>query len=229
MVATKAVAVKKTVKKATSLTIPVIGSGPAKKDGFAVSEAIFNVVASPKLLSQYVRVYLDRARSSRAKAQTRAEVRGSSRKIYRQKGTGRARHGDRQAPIFVGGGKAHGPKGISRILTINKKQRQKALLYALSLKLKNNSIYMSPQLEKVGGKTKEILPILANVEKRSGSILIVLPDKNSELLVRSISNIGNIRSTSAQNLNAYEVMQSETILFSPSGLAAFMSLREKKS
>src|SRR3989344_4073637 len=72
---------------------------------------VFGVKADPALLAQAVRIYLGNQRKSSAKTKTRAEVEGSTRKIYRQKGTGRARHGSIRAPIFVGGGIAHGPDG----------------------------------------------------------------------------------------------------------------------
>jgi len=107
----------------------------------AFPKEIFAVKASDKLLSQYVYVYLNNLKKGRHKTKTRGEVAGSTRKIYRQKGTGRARHGDIKAPIFVGGGVAFGPTGQYRRLKLTKKMRRKALFYALSLKLKEKKTF----------------------------------------------------------------------------------------
>src|SRR4030043_754050 len=92
------------------------------------------------LLSQAIRVYGDRKHPGLNRAKTRSEVRGSTRKIYRQKGTGFARHGAKSAPIFVGGGIAHGPKGIKRILTLPSKMKKQALGLAFSSKLESGDI-----------------------------------------------------------------------------------------
>lgn len=86
------------------------------------------------LLAQAIRVYESGKHPGLSKVKTRGEVRASKRKIYRQKGTGQARHGAKSAPIFVGGGKAHGPKGVKRVLSLPRKMRQKALKIALSMK-----------------------------------------------------------------------------------------------
>src|SRR3989338_9847754 len=102
---------------------------------------IFAVEASPRLLAQYVRVYLANRRQGTASAKTRAEVKGSTRKIYKQKGTGKARHGDIKAPIFIGGGVVGGPIPRDFSLKFNKKQKRKVLFYALTLKLKQKDIF----------------------------------------------------------------------------------------
>src|SRR3990170_7427665 len=94
------------------------------------------------LLSQAVRVYEDRKHPGLSKVKTRGEVTASTRKIYRQKGTGGARHGAISAPIFVGGGIAHGPKGVKRILSLPKKMRKKALISSLNWKLKDSELFV---------------------------------------------------------------------------------------
>ena len=104
-----------------------------KEGKVTLPKEIFETKINKPLLSQAVRVYLANQRDARARAKTRAQVKGSNRKIYRQKGTGGARHGDNKAPIFVGGGKAHPPKGINRRLSLPKKMKQLALKSALSI------------------------------------------------------------------------------------------------
>src|SRR3989338_4775942 len=108
---------KKTVKKVKtatksdlSLTVPVLDVSGKKTGTVTLPKEIFAVTVSPKLIAQAARVYSANQRQSSAKTKTRGEVTGSRRKVWRQKGTGRARHGDRYAPIFVGGGIAHGPR-----------------------------------------------------------------------------------------------------------------------
>ena len=116
--------VKKTVK--AGLTIPVYGLDGKEKGAAELPKEIFTVEASPKLLAQYVRVYLVNRRQGTASTKTRGEVSGSTRKIYKQKGTGKARHGDIKAPIFTGGGVVGGPKPQDYSLKLNKKQTKKA-------------------------------------------------------------------------------------------------------
>src|SRR3990170_5938571 len=104
-------------------------------------EEIFAVKASPRLLAQAVRVYLANQRLAQARAKTRGEVKGSGKKIWRQKGTGRARHGDAQAPIFVGGGVAHGPTGRENYkLKLPKRLKRRALFAALTQKIEEKEL-----------------------------------------------------------------------------------------
>jgi len=100
---------KKRTKK-DGLSAPVVSIDGKKKGTVSVSEAMFNTHAADQLVAQAVRVYQANQRQGGAKTKTRGEVTGSGRKIWRQKGTGRARHGHRYAPIFVGGGVSHGPR-----------------------------------------------------------------------------------------------------------------------
>ena len=120
----KPAVVKRIVKRTnkSDVTIPFIDAKGVKST-FIVPKSLFEVEASDKLLSLYNRVFLANQRKGTSKTLTRSEVRGSTKKIYRQKGTGRARHGARKAPIFVGGGVAHGPQLRLFHLKINKKQR----------------------------------------------------------------------------------------------------------
>ena len=126
-----------------------------------VPSEIFDVTASDKLLAQYVRVYLANQRQGTNKVKTRSEVKGSTRKIYRQKGTGRARHGAKTAPIFVGGGVAHGPRLRSFKLKLNKKQRRKALYYSLTLMKKSGDIIrVSLTLSRLEDRTGNIIGLV---------------------------------------------------------------------
>src|SRR3989339_216040 len=116
---------KPSVKKNITLSVRVFSIDGKEKKTIELNKNIFDVKVSPSLLAQAVRVYLANQRAGTASSKTRSEVVGSTRKIYRQKGTGKARHGSLKAPIFVGGGVVGGPKPRDFSLKINKKQKTK--------------------------------------------------------------------------------------------------------
>lgn len=185
----------------------------------SLPKTIFEVEDNPQLLAQAVRVYLSNQRKARAKTKTRGEVRGSRRKIWRQKGTGRARHGDRYAPIFVGGGIAHGPSGEANYKKkMPKKMKSKALAVALSAKAKDKEIRVVIGLKKVEGKTKEMAQFLERfvkkekITKKTPRFLLVLPEK-MEKIIRAGRNIPNLEIGLAQDLNTYQVLNNDLLLF----------------
>jgi len=118
---------KTAVKKMSNLTVDVVDIAGKKKGTMELPKALFDAPVNASLMAQAVRVYQINQRQGGAIAQTRGEVSGSRRKIWKQKGTGRARHGDRYASIFVGGGKAHGPRPRPFEKTLSRKMRQLAL------------------------------------------------------------------------------------------------------
>lgn len=190
-----------------------------KKTGkVQLAKEIFGAKINEQLMAQAVRVYLSNQRKARPKAKTRGEVIGSGRKIYRQKGTGQARHGDRYAPIFVGGGKAHGPTGKENYkLKMPKKMRRKALFSALSIKLKEKAIIVVDGLEKVEPKTKEMVKIMQNLKfkiqngRLKEKISLVLPQP-IENIVQAARNITGLRLRQVSLLNAYEVLNGGKII-----------------
>lgn len=172
---------------------------------------IFNVKISEKLIAQAIRVYLANQRQGNASVKTRAEVIGSRRKIWRQKGTGRARHGDRYAPIFVGGGVAHGPKPRDFSLKLAKKMKKKALFGALSLKVKEKAVIVAQDLGKIKPKTKEMIKVLANLKletknsKLKEKALLVV-SKDQENIILAGNNLENLKVYQADLLNPYLVL-----------------------
>ncbi|MCH7729917.1 50S ribosomal protein L4 [Patescibacteria group bacterium] len=159
------------------------------------------------LLAQALRVYEARKHPGLSKVKSRGEVSLTTRKLYRQKGTGRARHGARSAPIFVGGGVAHGPKGVKRELSLPKKMRQKALNIALSLKAQNGEVVAVSGLDTLK-KTKEakklIDSLLAKEKKEGKKTTFVLSEasKNASLALRNIKGVAIV---DFKSLNAYQV------------------------
>lgn len=176
-------------------------------------EEIFNAKINESLMAQAVRVYLGNQRRARAKAKTRGEVRGSTRKIYRQKGTGRARHGDKYAPIFVGGGKAHGPTGLENFaLKMPRKMRRQALFSALTSKLKNQEVMVIDGLAKVKPKTKAMIKILQSAGWRTkGKISLVLP-ASLDNVIRAARNIADLDLLQVGQLNTYRVFNGGRLL-----------------
>jgi large subunit ribosomal protein L4 len=172
---------------------------------------IFSVKINEDLMAQAVRVYLSNQRKSGAKTKKRSEIRGSRRKIWRQKGTGRARHGDRYAPIFVGGGVAHGPTGQEnwkRKLT--KKMRRSALFSALTSKLKADEVLVVKGLEKVEPKTKKMAQVLKKLVQKK-KLTLILPEK-TESVIRGARNIKGVNLAQARLLNTYGVLNGGTLV-----------------
>lgn len=193
---------------------------------------VFGLEDNPQLIAQAVRVYLSNRRKAQAKAKTRGEVQGSRIKIWRQKGTGRARHGDRYAPIFVGGGKAHGPSGEANYKKkMPKKMKSKALAVALSLKAKDKEIRVITGLEKMEGKTKEmagILELLIQKEKiarKTPKILLVIAER-MEKVFQAGKNIPNLEISLAQNLHPYQILNNDLLLLNKE---AIKKLEERTS
>jgi large subunit ribosomal protein L4 len=163
------------------------------------------------LLAQALRVYENRVHPGLARVKTRGEVRLSTRKIYRQKGTGRARHGAKSAPIFVGGGVAHGPKGIKKQLILPGKMRQKSLKAALSLKAKNGNLAVVSLLSSLK-KTKEAEGLLKKINSAGNASFTIVVGSQNKSVVSVLRNLDKVRVEPYSNLNAYIVFNGGTIL-----------------
>lgn len=210
---------KKTIKK-DSLVLPIIDCLTGEKSGeIVLPKEVFAVTTSPSLLAQAIRVYLANQRKAKAKAKTRGVVAGSGKKIWRQKGTGKARHGDYQAPIFRGGGVAHGPTGKENFkLRLPKKMRQKALYAALSQKYDEKEIIVVSGLRNLAVKTKEANLFLEKVLTKKvnfgkDKVLLVF-SKEQEKVKRAFRNLPFVKISSANSLNTYEVLKYKYLVFS---------------
>lgn len=177
----------------------------------ALPKEIFGAKINPSLMAQAVRVYLANQRKGSAATKTRGEVTGSTRKIYRQKGTGRARHGGIRAPIFVHGGIAHGPKKTDHSLLMPKKMKRAALFSALSAKLKDGEIKIVQGLEEIEMKTKIAQKVLRDIQV-SGKVLLVMP-KQLEHVFKAARNIKGVSVISADRINTYELLEHRTVVF----------------
>lgn len=175
---------------------------------------IFNVEVSPVLLTQYIRVHQTNQRQGNASTKTRAEVAGTTKKIYKQKGTGKARHGSQRAPIFKGGGVVGGPQPKEYKLLINKKQKKLALFGSLTLKLKAGVIdCVTTDMKKVTSKTKVISALLDTLKYEGKKVLFVLPKDDVENITLAIRNLENTSSVTVHSLNAYTILNTSRIIF----------------
>lgn len=206
----------RTVAKADGVTVDVFDVKGKVVGKTSLPKEMFAAKVNSVLMAQAVRVYLANQRKGTASTKTRGEVTASTRKIYRQKGTGRARHGGISAPIFVGGGIAFGPKPRDYSLNLPKKMKRQALASALTSKAKDQAIKVVEGLEKLGPKTKGMYQTLKNVagekEKGTRKILLVIPGK-VENVQRSARNIEGVTIRPANLLNTYEVLNNATLLF----------------
>lgn len=204
--------VKPVVKKTGGLSVPIFSLLGETKGNFELPKAIFGVEVNKRLLAQALRVYLNNQKSHFASTKTRGEVEGSTRKIYRQKGTGGARHGAVRAPIFVGGGVALGPKFRDMNLELPKKMKKAALMNMLSQKAKDAGVSVLDSLEKASGKTQE----MAKFVKKLGvkNILIVSGETLEELNKArlALKNLQNAELKRAEEINVYDVVRYESIV-----------------
>ena len=169
---------------------------------------IFDVKMNFDLVHQTVVAQTANQRQVSAHTKDRGDVRGGGRKPWRQKGTGRARHGSRRSPIWKGGGVTFGPTNERNFKkNLPKKMKRKALFAVLSQKLKDNEIFILDKLKIEKPKTKMILDIIQNLKKeKKGSVLIALPsiDKN---LILSARNIPKTATIQAKDLNALNLLK----------------------
>ena len=175
----------------------------------------FSAEENLNLLAQAIHVYRDRLHTGVSKTKTRSEVKRTKRKWYRQKGTGGARHGARSAPIFVGGGVAHGPKKESRELVLPAKMRKRALNIALNLKTKDSNLVFVDGLSKLS-KTAEAKNLVKKLEKElkdADKFTFVLSDTKTQT-AKALRNLKETKAvTSLDSLNAYVVYFGGILVF----------------
>ncbi len=181
----------------------------------SLPEELFNGKINAQLMAQAVRVYLANQRQGTASTKTRSEVTGSRRKVWRQKGTGRARHGSITGPIFVGGGIVHGPKPRSYDLRMPKKMKYQALVSALTEKVQANKIFVIDG--EMSGKTKEfaqaLKAIVESQNKKAPSVLFVRA-KGDEKAKFASRNVERVDVVTGATVNTYGVIKNSTIVLS---------------
>ncbi len=220
-------------KKPGKLTADVLDLKGKVTGKISLPEEIFGAKINKPLIAQAVRVYLANQRSGTASTKTRGEVEGSTRKIYRQKGTGRARHGSIRAPIFVHGGIVGGPEPRDYSLRFPKKMKRMALLGAITDKFNNSGIKILEGLEKIEPKTKNFIGVIDSLGfNQETKKILVIQAMETENLKRAARNVEGISLTTTQRLNTYEVLNNRQLLFMKGAIEElnkrFLEMKNKK-
>ncbi len=176
-----------------------------------LDDAIFGIEPNDHAIYLDVKQYLAAQRQGTSKTKDRSEVAYSTKKIIRQKGSGGARHGSIKANIYVGGGRAHGPKPRDYSFKLNKKVKQLARFSALSYKAKDNAIAVVEPFTMQAPKTKEFLNIIHNLRVNDRRILFIVPEKSANIVLSS-RNLENVKVITPNNINTYEIMKAYSVV-----------------
>ena len=212
--------------QAHGLTASVVGTDGKALGRMTMPKEVFGETVNKQLIAQAVRVYLANQRQGGASTKTRGEVEGSTRKIYRQKGTGRARHGSIRAHIFVGGGVVFGPVPHDFSLSMPVKMRRRALASALSNQFQDGNVTVVDGLAALKPKTKLVAQALSAVGAGSSVLLVVSQD--GSIVARCARNIEGVDVTVFNNLNTYEVMAHKKVVFMKDAVAGVKEIITKE-
>ena len=185
----------------------VLDTKGAKLEELELTEKFFDVARNDDLVQQVTVIQQGNQRRVIAKVKDRGEVRGGGKKPWRQKGTGRARHGSSRSPIWKGGGVTHGPtanRNYKRKMNI--KMQRKALFCVLSEKFRNKQVIILDSLDIKNAKTKELIEALKTLPLKEKSTLLVLPSMDAKI-IRAAQNIPHIKTIQARELNALQLVQ----------------------
>lgn len=217
-----------TKESKNNLSMIIYGLDGKEEKTINLPKEIFGVKVNPSILAQYIRVYLINQRQGTASVKTRSEVTGSTRKIYRQKGTGKARHGDIKAPIFVGGGVVGGPKPKFYQKSINKKVKKIGLTMALSSKEGDKKIFgLSDKFNNIDGKTKTMINFFKEIKCFKEKILILLPRIQKNKLYLALRNIPEVEVTDILSVNPYQLLKARKVFLLEETLPVLLKRLEK--
>jgi len=193
-------------------------TGAKRTSQVEVEADIFGSI-NPDLLSQVVYIYRSNQRQGGAKAKTRGEVNLTKTKWYRQKGTGRARHGARSANLFVGGGVSHGPTGQENWKkNLSVKMKRAALKSSLGMAVDNQMVILATGLAGFTGKTKEASEVVNRLDLTAKQKALIVVAGDYQNLQRSAKNIANLNLSRADRLNAFEVLAADQIVITNEAL-----------
>ena len=189
-----------------------------KKDSIEVLDKIFSAKINKKLVDNVLYKTNANYKGRHAKTKQQNEIAGSTSKIYAQKGTGGARHASRKAPIFVGGGVAHGPKGelAYKKRKLNKSEKKESIASLISEKKMNDKLIIFSDFISEIKKTKEMNVIVKKFELTNS--LIILDKISKEKVEKSIRNIPNIKVTDVNHFSAFDIVKFKKIVFTESSI-----------
>lgn len=194
-------------------TIEIKNTAGKSVGSIDLDDAVFGAEVHEHLLWEAVKWQLAKRRAGNASTKRIGEVRGSSIKAWKQKGTGRARQGSRKAPHWVGGGSVFGPKPRSYEYTMPRKTKKIALRAALSLRASEQKLVVLDKFEVEGGKTKAVTAALANLGlAQPASKVLIVDAKDNELLVRGTRNLPTSQWLAPEGLNVYDILRHETLV-----------------
>lgn len=193
-------------------TLDVKDMSGKKVSTLQVSDEVFGIEPNEKAMHAVVVNHLANRRQGTQSTKTRSEVRGGGRKPWRQKGTGRARHGSIRSPIWVSGGVAHGPKPRKYSYRLNRRQRRVALLSALSAKCNAGEIILIDEFDFPDYKTKSVVAMLEALG--AGKKALIVSDTVDEKMVKSARNIPGVKTTTADLVNVYDLLNADTFILS---------------
>ena len=195
----------------------VINIEGKKIDDIELSDKIFSIKPNNELVQRIIDWQLNHLKPRLAKTKLRNEIKGSTAKIYAQKGTGGARHGSRKAPLFVGGGVAHGPKGATyRVKKINKKIRKIGLLHVLSHKNEMKSLIIVEDFKNEIKKTKIFNNFLEKNKLKNSLIVFDKDSKNK--IQKSAKNIPNLKIVDENGTNIYDLLKYKNVIFTKTSI-----------
>jgi large subunit ribosomal protein L4 len=197
--------------------VDVINCSGEKVSEIDLNETIYNVPVKTSVLHEVVKMQLAGKRTGTASTKARSEIRGSGRKLFRQKGTGRARRGNIKAPLLRGGGVTFGPAPRSFAYKAPKKVRKQALKMALSSKLQENGIIVLDDFKLDQIKTKDFVGVTETLQVKN--VLIVTDQKNENLELSS-RNVPGVKVMRSEGLNVYDILKYETLVLMEASVKA---------
>lgn len=190
-------------------TLEILNIAGERVGEIELADEVFAAPVKEHLLHEVVVAQLAARRRGTASTKVRREVKGSTHKIYRQKGTGRARHGSIRAPIFVGGGTVFGPRPRSYAQRVPKKVRRGALRSALSLRVGEHKLVVLQDLSLEEIKTKRMVQVLERLGAQSS---LIVDDKANIQLIKSVRNLPRAKYLAPEGLNVYDILRYETLV-----------------
>ena len=199
------------------MNIDILNIDGIKSKSISISDNLTGLKVNYKLLKYVIDWQLNHGKKRMAKTKQRNEITGSTRKIYAQKGTGGARHSSRKAPIFIGGGIAHGPKGDKyKVKKINKKMRKLALAQTISKKSSNKELFVLDDIKKQIKKTKTFYSFLS--KNKINNVLIISDKETHKNISKSVRNIPDVKLISDDGANVYDLIKFKNVLFTTSSI-----------
>ena len=193
------------------MKFPLLNIDGSKSDSIEISDKIMKLKVNYKLIKYVIDWQLNHAKPRTAKTKQRNQIRGSTKKIIAQKGSGGARHASKKAPLFVGGGVAHGPKGaVYRIKKINKKVRKLALAQTLSKKNLDKNLHILADVKKEIKKTKEFNKFLE--KNKLDNALIISDNDTLKNINKSARNIKNLKLIKDEGANIYDLFKYKNVI-----------------